>query len=62
MCNRLIPHSHQLNMFNIELGLTKENDESKKKVWDWPLQKTLVSFDLCALISTKFEVDKNHCT
>ena len=49
-------------MFNIELGLTKENDESKKKVWDWPLQKTLVSFDLCALISTKFEVDKNHCT
>ena len=55
----LIPHSHQLNMFN-KLGLTKEN-QSKKSV-GWLLQKTLVSFNLYALISTKFEIDKNHCT
>ena len=30
-------------------------------MWDWLLQKTQVSFNLYAFISTKFEVDENHC-
>ena len=38
----------------------KKKISPKRKVQDWLLQKTQVSFNSYALITTKFEVDKNH--
>ena len=51
-------HTNVPDMFN----KTRFNKRKpvQKKVWDGFLQRTHESFHLYALISTKFELDKNH--
>ena len=57
---KILPHSHQLNMFN-RTRFNRRNSVQKICGTGFYKRLDLISFNLHALISTKFEVDKNHC-